>query len=343
MPIIASAVHISAPGIAAQIPDDQYAFWSSMPTFHALVDQCATLLNGSSKAASMAHNPRNWDCPDHLSPLIQTVLGGLGTPPLGQAIQYFAARILKWAHNAKSSCAPPSPSPRPPPLSAPPRPVRAPPALDGKAQSWEYRPPEVRAGRPRGDWRNALYGYVEDPEAHAAHVLYADGDVVAVYDAYPKARVHILVIPRRRRITGPTALKPADAPLVQVMIDRAKWLAARVREHNPQHLRQGAQFRIGFHAIPSLKPLHLHVISDDFESPCVKTKKHWNSFTTDFFVRAEAVVAALRQGAQFAVDTARFRALLKAPLQCHRCGQGLRNIPLLKRHIVRCTSDTGKE
>lgn len=30
--------------------------------------------------------------------------------------------------------------------------------------------------------------------------------------------------------------------------------------------------------------LHLHVISQDFDSPALKTKKHWNSFTTEYFI-----------------------------------------------------------
>jgi len=30
--------------------------------------------------------------------------------------------------------------------------------------------------------------------------------------------------------------------------------------------------------------LHMHVISQDFNSPCLKTKKHWNSFTTEYFI-----------------------------------------------------------
>ena len=30
--------------------------------------------------------------------------------------------------------------------------------------------------------------------------------------------------------------------------------------------------------------LHMHVISQDFDSPSLKTKKHWNSFTTEYFV-----------------------------------------------------------
>lgn len=33
--------------------------------------------------------------------------------------------------------------------------------------------------------------------------------------------------------------------------------------------------------------VHLHVISQDFDSPCLKNKKHWNSFTTDYFIESK--------------------------------------------------------
>lgn len=36
-----------------------------------------------------------------------------------------------------------------------------------------------------------------------------------------------------------------------------------------------------------LSHVHLHVISQDFDSPCLKNKKHWNSFTTDYFVESQ--------------------------------------------------------
>lgn len=32
--------------------------------------------------------------------------------------------------------------------------------------------------------------------------------------------------------------------------------------------------------------VHLHVISQDFDSPSLKNKKHWNSFTTDYFMES---------------------------------------------------------
>uniref|UniRef100_A0A915IJX4 Aprataxin n=1 Tax=Romanomermis culicivorax TaxID=13658 RepID=A0A915IJX4_ROMCU len=49
-------------------------------------------------------------------------------------------------------------------------------------------------------------------------------------------------------------------------------------------------FRYGFHARPSLSRLHLHVISQDFDSPCLKNKKHWNSFNTEFFRLSSDVI-----------------------------------------------------
>ena len=35
-------------------------------------------------------------------------------------------------------------------------------------------------------------------------------------------------------------------------------------------------FRIGYHCVPSLKLLHLHIVSADFVSTCLKHKKHWS-------------------------------------------------------------------
>lgn len=43
-------------------------------------------------------------------------------------------------------------------------------------------------------------------------------------------------------------------------------------------------FLIGFHNQPSMQRLHMHVISKDFISDCLKTKKHWNSFNTALFL-----------------------------------------------------------
>ena len=54
-----------------------------------------------------------------------------------------------------------------------------------------------------------------------------------------------------------------------------------------------SEVKAGFHAVPSMTRLHLHVISQDFDSPCLKNKKHWNSFTTEFFLSHQDVVSQL--------------------------------------------------
>uniref|UniRef100_T1JD96 Aprataxin C2HE/C2H2/C2HC zinc finger domain-containing protein n=1 Tax=Strigamia maritima TaxID=126957 RepID=T1JD96_STRMM len=41
--------------------------------------------------------------------------------------------------------------------------------------------------------------------------------------------------------------------------------------------------------------LHLHVISQDFNSAAFKTKKRWNSFTTKYFVDSSRIIEQLEK------------------------------------------------
>jgi aprataxin len=42
-----------------------------------------------------------------------------------------------------------------------------------------------------------------------------------------------------------------------------------------------------------ISQLHMHVISKDFNSESLKNKKHWNSFTTEFFIDAQKAIQML--------------------------------------------------
>lgn len=55
--------------------------------------------------------------------------------------------------------------------------------------------------------------------------------------------------------------------------------------------------RCGYHGIPSLQPLHLHIISQDFDSVRIKKLRHYNSFTTGGW--SELSLAWLRARAAF--------------------------------------------
>ena len=78
--------------------------------------------------------------------------------------------------------------------------------------------------------------------------------------------------------------------------------------------------------------------AQDLDSERMKTKQHWNSFTTPFFRPLAAVRAELEACGRCAVDRAAAEALLKGELRCHRCGAPQRTMPALKAHLCACTT-----
>ena len=92
--------------------------------------------------------------------------------------------------------------------------------------------------------------------------------------------------------------------------------------------------RYGYHAIPSMKPLHLHIVSQDFISQALKKKKHYLSFTSPFFMDAESVESKLEWSGSLDLSPAVYETMLKGPLSCHVCGKSQPNMPKLKAHLV---------
>lgn len=87
--------------------------------------------------------------------------------------------------------------------------------------------------------------------------------------------------------------------------------------------------------VPSLRQLHLHVISQDFDSSHLKNKKHWNSFNTPFFLDAVNIMEELKQHGKAMLND---ESLLSMELRCHKCRSAHPNIPRLKAHISKCES-----
>lgn len=84
----------------------------------------------------------------------------------------------------------------------------------------------------------------------------------------------------------------------------------------------------GVHTHPSMNHLHVHVLSRDMHSPCMKHKKHYLSFTTSFLVGLENF--PLEEG------SVRFRpgAWPNWNMQCWRCGKDFGNkFAQLKEHL----------
>jgi len=170
-------------------------------------------------------------------------------------------------------------------------------------------------------WNHALLASMKDP---ALKVL-ETSELVVIKDKYPKAQRHFLVLPAAERLENLTSLTVDHVPLVQKMCITGR----NIIDQHPSH-----QFRLGFHALPSMSQLHLHVISQDFDSPCMKTKKHWNSFTTGFFLNPEQVIDKLKTKGLFVRPSSeQAKTWLNADLKCHKCEVKPKNMPELKAHI----------
>ncbi|KAK6462169.1 histidine triad superfamily, third branch [Scheffersomyces coipomensis] len=151
---------------------------------------------------------------------------------------------------------------------------------------------------------DAFQKYIKSPEKFPSIIKYHDDNVIIIRDLFPKSVCHYLVIPRSNEITH---IHPLDAfykdysnitgqelyDLMETYVTKAKDLIIEDLkgmfnkcELNNLKLQEfkNSFIKVGVHSIPSLRNLHIHVITSDFESPSMKHKKHYNSFNTDFFV-----------------------------------------------------------
>jgi aprataxin len=140
------------------------------------------------------------------------------------------------------------------------------------------------------NWANQLLPYCKSPQSHSTTVFY-DKDFVIIKDSFPKSKLHFLIMPRREaELHQLTAL---DIPLIQKLSDLANFLIDGTLEmtSNDKFDIKKDDMLIGFHAVPSQKQLHLHVLSNDLS--LVKNKKHYNSFATNFFQKPEKYISQL--------------------------------------------------
>lgn len=158
------------------------------------------------------------------------------------------------------------------------------------------------------------------------HVISSETAVV-IRDKYPKAKHHFLVLPKDD-ISSIFKLKRDHIPI----LDELRLLATNVIETSGEKEKN---FNIGFHAIPSMTRLHLHVISRDFISPCLKTKKHWNSFTTKLFLDYDKLYKELKEkGTIQRLEAIEAKGLENSPLICNQCNYEAKTIPNLKDHLL---------
>lgn len=196
-------------------------------------------------------------------------------------------------------------------------------------------------------FRKALNTYIVSPEKHGPSIKYFDDKFVILYDAYSKAQVHYLVMPRDRETSK---LHPFEAfsgsesyGLAKHYVDMAIGFAEKeLRELTGSHYDNdeyyGEFIQSGVHSIPSMDNAHIHVISKDMCSDRLKKPAHYISFTSQFFVPFEEIPNLPEQDIRR--DTDKMTNLVnKSHLICWKCGKDfVRSFARLKPHLLEeCT------
>jgi len=112
----------------------------------------------------------------------------------------------------------------------------------------------------------------------ASCVFFEDDCTCVVYARCPKSVVHLIVVPKSI-VSGPGDLDPRDpddVAMLEGMVARGQWMmdGLATRDELPDH------YKMGFHAIPALGQLHMHVMSTDVATLQMNSVAHYHSFTT---------------------------------------------------------------
>lgn len=176
-------------------------------------------------------------------------------------------------------------------------------------------------------------------------LLYYNEKTLVVNDPFNKSRYHCLVMPWDTKLRSLNDLNKSHIPLLREMEKVGNIYAKHLKETSMQ--RDGSVLRtiMGFHAIPSLPMLHLHLISLDLESDKIKKKQHYNSFATYYFLPFEAVLSDIERNSEVSInqDVDALNAMVDGPMRCLWCNLPLANMPEMKRHVPSCPKNLSRE
>jgi len=202
-------------------------------------------------------------------------------------------------------------------------------------------------------WKTVLRQYAThpNPEKLPNALRFSHNETsITIFDTYPKSIFHFLILARPTGDLSANALadlrtllrcdKQQAKAALQVLKQASEELQLQIEK---EMLRKyGFKWGIwtGFHAVPSMSHLHLHVISSDLNSPALKNKKHYNSFhpKLGFFLHLDDVLewfeaTETRWAEILRLNEKQFEPLLKEPLQCWRCEEVAKTVPAMKTHL----------
>lgn len=210
--------------------------------------------------------------------------------------------------------------------------------------------------------RKGLGAYIASPEPFPpSRVISYSEKFVVINDLYPKSSVHLLLLSRD---PAKTLLHPFDAlgdkdflAEVQSEVSKLRTLVAKdlrrrygrfsvqdkAREQameadslpSEEQLPLGRDWSkevvSGVHAHPSMSHLHIHILSVDRESDCMRHRKHYNSFATPFLIPIEDFPLPPNDRRRHPGR----EGYLHSDLKCWRCGKNFGSkFARLKDHLA---------
>lgn len=211
---------------------------------------------------------------------------------------------------------------------------------------------------------SGLLAYITKPESFPpGTIIRRTKHTVLIKDLYPKALVHLLLLPidpkfynltpfeafnttddehqqflELMKAEAASAAKLASSELSRLISPCSSQERARraaLDDESTEKLTEArdfqAEIKVGIHAEPSMSTLHIHIISQDNYSPSLKTRKHYNSFNTNFFISLEDFPLMEEDNL---TDKTEQQTLLKGDLRCWRCNKNFGNkFKQLKDHL----------
>ncbi|KAJ8598010.1 HIT-like protein [Rhizopogon salebrosus TDB-379] len=195
------------------------------------------------------------------------------------------------------------------------------------------------------------YAQKSNPANLPSSVLLSHSETcLTVFDAFPKSIFHFLVIPRVRppfnvyQLANLRSLLKCEKSNAKDVLTDLCQEADNVKKMIESEMLKKYGFKweiwMGFHAVPSMEHLHLHILSADLCSPRMKLKKHYNSFhpKLGFFLHLSDVLSWFDAEPSYyktisQLKTSEYEPLLKDNLSCWKCDRSFSNMPKLKSHL----------
>ncbi|KAK4054550.1 aprataxin-like protein [Microbotryomycetes sp. JL201] len=195
------------------------------------------------------------------------------------------------------------------------------------------------------------YAKLKEPDKHLAPsvLLMHDDKCLTIFDGYEKAKFHFLVLPRDPFILSSGAKIPSQnlaslslllrspscLQVLRAMSQQANKVVTMIQDEMQKRFGCVWDVQVGFHAVESMRHVHLHVISADLCSARLKNKKHFNSFhpKLGFFLHLKDIVRMVESGKRELRPRSEYEAILKQPLVSHITNQEFSTIPKLKQHL----------